>query len=158
MGEPPLRLAPRHVEGKQVWVVPAFTARLMRSARTTALVCAVTRPGHDRHQSGELGRPLTLLQCPHRKTHQAVADGLLVFDPLSAFHVPAAREKFKGTQARTKNTLGWSVSAASVERRLTFLKFNSHSLSDSTKTVPTTLNSPVFDGTCWKSHTKSLPQ
>lgn len=79
------------------------------------------------------GRPLTPrphnLQCPHRKIHQAFADGLLVFDPLSAFHGPAARERFKGTQARTKNTPGWSVSAVSEERWLTFPKFNSHSLS-----------------------------
>lgn len=38
------------------------------------------------------------LQRPHMKIHQAFAKGLLVLDPASA-------EKFKGTQAPTKNNL-----------------------------------------------------
>lgn len=110
----------------------------MRSARTTALVCvhpgeSVTRPGHGRHQSGELGvhshLGLTTCSVLTGKSIRLLLTGLLVFDPLSAFHGPAAREKFKGTQARTKNTPGWSVSAVSEERWLTFPKFNSHSLS-----------------------------
>lgn len=133
----------------------------MRSTRTTALVGvqpseSVTRPGHGRYQSGEQGRPLTPPPSAHHhqpisispsalpslsaKAWWAFADGLLVFEPLSAFHTSAAQEKFKGTQARTKNTPGWSVSAVSEECWLTFSKFNSHTLSDSTKTTHCTYN------------------
>lgn len=133
----------------------------MRSTRTAALVGvqpseSVTRPGHGRYQSGGQGHPLTpppsahhhqpisispsALPSPSAKAWWAFADGLLVFEPLSAFHTSAAKEKFKGTQARTKNTPGWSVSAVSEECWLTFSKFNSHSLSDSTKTTHCTYN------------------
>lgn len=114
----------------------------MRSARTTALVCvhpgeSVTRPGRGRHQTGKLGRPLTPpprnLQRPHRKIHQAffLMGCLCLILCLLLMHLVHK----KSLKARTKNTLGWSISAVSEERWLTFSKFNSHSFSNSPKTT-----------------------
>lgn len=107
MGEPPLRLAPRHVRGKQEKTCSWFHCKINEERQDDCAGVvqtgeAATRPGHGRHQSGEffLHTPLPPhLQRPHMKIHQAFADGLLVLDPVSA-------EKFKGTQAPTKNNLG----------------------------------------------------
>lgn len=148
----------------------------MRSTRTTALVGvqpseSVTRPGHGRYQSGGQGRPLTPPPSAHH--HQPISISpsalpspeLLLMDCLCLnlcllfthlLHKKSLKAHRLGQRIPRDEasvllvrSAGWHFQSSTATVSQTPQRLH---------TVPTTQDSPVCDGTCWKSHTKSFPQ